>query len=283
MKNLIDVTDLQEVSETLLITVYLRNLETKREDGIIKDDKSVEIVDSINYDFSKFDSQLNQAIIAIRTKIIDEVVTNFIIQNPNATVVSLGTGLSTRFFRVDNSSINWFGIDLPRVKPVWDILIGEGLSPQSYSGDCTPRESERFQYLTYSILDFDWIEKITETTSDNILFVAEGLLMYLSEPEVKQLIIALKNNFSGSQIIFDSIGTFLAKNSQLNPGVSKTNAYFKWGIDDLKEIETWDEGIQLVNRWYYSDRYKNRLGLLRLLMYIPLLKQQAKIGLLRFA
>jgi O-methyltransferase involved in polyketide biosynthesis len=245
----------------------LRNLETKREDGIIKDNKSVEIVDSINYDFSKFDSQLNQAIIAIRTKIIDEVVTNFISQNPNATVVSLGTGLSTRFFRVDNGSVNWFGIDLPRVKPVWDNLIGE---------------SERFQYLTYSILDFDWIEKIKAITSNKILFVAEGLLLYLSEPEVKQLIIELKTNFSGSEIIFDSIGTFLAKNSQLNPGVSKTNASFKWGIDDLKEIETWDEGIQLVTRWYYSDRYKNRLGLLGLLAYLPLVKQQAKIGRLRF-
>jgi O-methyltransferase involved in polyketide biosynthesis len=186
VKNSIDVTELQEVSETLLITVYLRNLETKREDGIIKDNKSVEIVDSINYDFSKFDSQLNQAIIAIRTKIIDEVVTNFISQNPNATVVSLGTGLSTRFFRVDNGSVNWFGIDLPRVKPVWDNLIGE---------------SERFQYLTYSILDFDWIEKIKAITSNKILFVAEGLLLYLSEPEVKQLIIELKTNFSGSEII----------------------------------------------------------------------------------
>ena len=267
MKNNINVTALQEVSETLLITVYLRNLETKRENGIIKDDKSVDIVNSINYDFSKFDSQLNQATIAIRTEIIDEVVKNFISQNPQATVVSLGTGLSTRFFRVDNGSINWFGIDLPRVKPAWDSLIGE---------------SERFQYLAYSILDFDWIEKIKERTSEKIFFVAEGLLFYFSETEIKQLIINLKNHFSGSEIVFDALGKFLARNSQLNPGVSKTNASFKWGIDDLKEIETWDEGIQLVERWYYSDRHQNRLGLLGLIKYIPILRQQAKIVHLQF-
>ena len=267
MKTSINVTELQEVSETLLITVYLRNLETKREDSIIKDNKSVEIVDRINYNFSKFDSQLNQAIIAIRTEIIDEVVKNFISQNPDGTIISLGTGLSTRFFRVDNGSIKWFGIDLPRVKPVWDALIGE---------------SDRFQYLAYSILNFDWIEKIKETTSDNILFIAEGLLMYLSEIEVKQLIITLKNNFAGSEIIFDSVGNFLAKNSQLNPGVSKTNASFNWGIENLEEIENWDEGIELVDRWYYSERSKNRLGLLGLLRYIPILRSQAKIGHLRF-
>ena len=268
MKNLINVTELQEVSETLLITVYLRNLETTREKGIIKDDKSVEIVNSIDYNFSQFNSQLNQAIIAIRTEIIDEAVKNFISQNPDATVVSLGTGLSTRFFRVDNGSINWFGIDLPRVKPVWDSLIGE---------------STRFQYLAYSILDFDWIEKIKETTSEKIFFVAEGLLFYLSEIEVKQLIINLKNNFTGSEIIFDALGKFLARNSKLNPGVSKTNASFQWGIDNLQEIENWNEGIQLVDRWYYSDEHKNRLGLLRLLKYIPILRRQAKIGHFQFA
>lgn len=267
MKNNINVTALQQVSETLLITVYLRNLETKRENGIIKDDKSVEIVNSIDYDFSKFDSQLNQAIIAIRTKIIDKVIKNFISQNPKATFVSLGTGLSTRFFRVDNGSVNWFGIDLPRVKPIWDSLIGE---------------SDRFQYLAYSILDFDWIEKIKERTTAKIFFVAEGLLFYFSETEVKQLIINLKNNFYGSEIIFDALGNFLAKNSKLNPGVSKTNASFKWGINDLKEIENWDEGIQLVDRWYYSNEHQNRLGLLGLIRYIPILRRQAKIGHLRF-
>lgn len=266
MDRLINVSELQGVSETLLITVYLRNLETKRKNGLIEDYKSVEIVDRINYDFAKFDSPLNQAIIAIRTEIIDRAVINFINQHPNATIVSLGTGLSTRFFRVDNGLVNWFGIDLPRVKPAWNTLIGK---------------SERYQYLTYSVLDFNWMKRIKERP-EKILFIAEGLLMYLSEIEVKQLITALKNNFTGSEIIFDSIGKFLANNSQLNPGVSKTNARFNWGITDLKSIETWDEGIQLVDRWYYTDQHKNRLGWLQLLQYIPILKRQAKIGQLRF-
>jgi O-methyltransferase involved in polyketide biosynthesis len=267
MNNLINVSELQEVSETLLITVYLRSLETKREDGFIKDDKSVEIVNSINYNFAKFDSESKQTIIAIRTAIIDEVVKNFISQNSNAIIVSLGTGLSTRFFRVDNNLIHWFGIDLPRVKSVWNTLIGE---------------SERFQYLSYSILDFDWIEKIKEATSGKILFIAEGLLMYLSELEVKQLIITLKNNFPDSEIVFDSLGLFSAKNTQINPVVSKTNASFKWGINNLKEIETWDRGIKLIAQWYYFDKYKQRLGWLELLKYIFILKSRSKIGHFRF-
>ena len=102
VKKIINVSELQEISETLLITLYLRNRETKRENGIIKDYKSVEIINSVNYDFSEYKSQyaskLNQAIISIRTEIIDQFVINFIDQHSHATIVNLGTGLCTRYF-----------------------------------------------------------------------------------------------------------------------------------------------------------------------------------------
>ena len=51
--NLIDVAGLTPVSETLLATVYLRSLETKKPRGIIQDEKSIEIVNRINHDFSQ--------------------------------------------------------------------------------------------------------------------------------------------------------------------------------------------------------------------------------------
>ncbi len=51
--------------------------------------------------------------------------------------------------------------------------------------------------------------------------------MFFSEIEVKQLFIAIKNNFNQSEIIFDSLGIFLAKNSRLNSGDLKINASYK--------------------------------------------------------
>ena len=47
-------------------------------------------------------------------------------------------------------------------------------------------------------------------------------------------------------------------------------------------METWAEGVQLIDRWYYSDISKKRLGLLKLFMYIPILGRQAKIGHIQF-
>lgn len=267
MKSSIDVAGLTGVSETLLTTLYLRSLETKRKDGIIQDDRAIEIVKKINYNFAEHDSSFNQAIIAIRTEIIDEFVKKFISQYPKATVVNLGTGLCTRYFRVDNNLLNWFCIDLPEVKPVWDNLIGE---------------SERLHYLSYSILDFRWIDRVRAKAPEKVLFIAEGLLMFFSEIEVKQLFKAIKNNFTQSEIIFDSLGRFLAHNSRLNSGDLNINASYKWGIKNLKEIETWDEQIKLVNQWHYLAKHKNRLGLMGLLSYLPTIKRQVKIAHLQF-
>ena len=54
-----DTKKLTGVPETLLVALYLRAVETQREDGIIKDEKAVEMIQSIEYDcnYSRFRSQ----------------------------------------------------------------------------------------------------------------------------------------------------------------------------------------------------------------------------------
>ncbi|MEM6614733.1 MAG: class I SAM-dependent methyltransferase [Cyanobacteria bacterium P01_C01_bin.72] len=263
----VNVDQLRQVSQTLLITLYMRSLEARRPDGIIQDRKSVEIIERINYNFSGYNSEVSQAIIAIRTKVIDELVQKFLTQYPHTTIVNLGAGLCTRFFRLDNGRANWFNIDLPGVQPVWDSLIGT---------------SERSQYLSYSILDFAWIEQIKAAQPQQVLFVAEGVLMFLSESEVKQLIATIQANFPQSEMIFDSLGVFLAQNSNLNSGKLGIEASYKWGIKNLRAIETWNKQVKLIECHYYLDRYKKRLGWLGLFSYLPMLRRQVKIGRVRF-
>lgn len=271
MNHAINIKELKGISETLLITVYLRNLETQRKNGIIRDNKSVEIIHKIDYDYEKYKSQyasnFNQAIIAIRTQIIDDFVENIITHYPNTTIVNLGTGLCTRFFRLDNKRTLWYGIDLPRVKPIWDCLIGE---------------SELYKYLSYSILEFDWIEKIRELKSEKILFIAEGILMYFSESEVKQLINSIQYHFPGSEIIFDALGIMTVQNSNINSNSAKINASYKWGIDDLQEMKNWNCKLEIIESWFCLERHRLRLGCLGLLSYIPIFKKQVQIGHLRF-
>ena len=266
--NRIDATDLTGISETLLVTAYMRSLETRSKGGIIKDDKSVEMVKRIDYDFSKYNSPTNQTLIAIRTKIIDEVVSDFIARYPQATVINLGAGLCSRFFRLDNGSIQWIDLDLPQVEPIWNTLIGG---------------SERHHYLACSILDLDWMNKVRKLSTGKILAIAEGLLMFLSETEVKYLIGNMSCNLPNSEFIFDSLGVLLAENSRLNSNALKINAAYRWGIDNLFEMESWGWETKLIDQWHYLDRYKSRLSWLSLLSYIPKLRRQVKIGHLRFS
>lgn len=265
--NFISVDGLKGVSETLLLTLYMRSLETKRKDSIIQDHKAVEIVERINYNFARHDSELSQAIISIRTSVIDHLAQTFIDQYPNTLVVNLGAGLCTRFFRLDNGSVRWLNIDLPRVEPVWNNLIG-----------ALPRS----QYFACSILDFSWMDQVKAIAAEKILFIAEGVLMFLTESEVKQLMNQVQANFAQSRMIFDSLGIFLAEKSNLNSGDLGIDASYKWGIKNLQELQSWNQQIELLDQCYYFDRYKSRLGWLGVLSYLPMLRRQVQIGHIRF-
>jgi O-methyltransferase involved in polyketide biosynthesis len=48
----IDGQDLSGVSETLLITLYLRAMESQRPDALIKDEKTVALATQMSYDFA---------------------------------------------------------------------------------------------------------------------------------------------------------------------------------------------------------------------------------------
>jgi O-methyltransferase involved in polyketide biosynthesis len=95
------MNNLSGVSETLLLTLYARYLETKRPDGILRDEKAIEIVENLDADFSKFaNDELSQLGISIRSEIIDEQTKAFLERNPNSQIVNIAAGLCTRFFRV---------------------------------------------------------------------------------------------------------------------------------------------------------------------------------------
>ncbi len=108
--------NLEGVPETLLIPLWARAVESKQENPIIIDDLSIEMIEKIEYDFSKFDKAwMSQTGVVIRTELLDKATDAFICRNPDAVIINIGCGLDTRFFRVDNGRINWYDLDLPEV------------------------------------------------------------------------------------------------------------------------------------------------------------------------
>jgi O-methyltransferase involved in polyketide biosynthesis len=90
-----------------------------------------------------------------------------------------------------------------------------------------------------SVTDPGWLDQIP--TGRPTLVVAEGLLMYLTEREVRELLARLTDRFGNGETLFDTL-------SPAGPRLSKvfTNGIVRWGIRDAREIEAWGLGLRFV-------------------------------------
>jgi hypothetical protein len=107
--------ELEGVPETLLWTLYHRALETRRADAVLRDPVAVDLVDRIDYPFAeRFGAGTLAQWQALRVRAFDREVRRFLAAHPGGTVVALGEGLETQFWRVDDGRVRWIGVDLPR-------------------------------------------------------------------------------------------------------------------------------------------------------------------------
>jgi O-methyltransferase involved in polyketide biosynthesis len=251
------------VPETLLISTRARYLESKRTNGIIHDPKTVEIMDAIEYDFSgdREVSKGSQVGTAIRTEILDEQTLVFLKKYPECVVVNLGCGLDTRFYRLDNGLIHWYDLDVPETINVRRSFF---------------RESDRYHLISKSVLDFSWLKDIPNHKPT--LIIAEGLLMYFEEYEVRAILKQIGKRFLQCEMLIEGMSPFIAKNSDKHADVKKYAATFKWGIKTGKEIDRWNIGLIFVAEFYYFDRHRSRVPFyLRWLCQIPAFRKMMKI------
>jgi O-methyltransferase involved in polyketide biosynthesis len=257
------------VPETMLIPIRARYLESKKANGIISDPKSIEILDQIAYNFSgkKEVSKGTQIGVSIRTEILDEQTNRFLAEHPGAVVVNLGCGLDTRFHRLDNGSVQWFDLDVP-----------EAIELRKKFFD----ETDRFKLVPKSVTDFSWLEIIPKDKP--LLFVAEGVLMYFTEDEVKELLGKIGSTFPASEMLFEAMSPWIAKRTDKHPDVNKYDAQFKWGIKTGAELEGWKQGISFIEEWHYVGRHTDDRFpfILRLLALIPAFRKGMKIVHIRF-
>lgn len=182
--------ELAGVAETTLWTLYHRALYARAPRARLDDPKAVELVDAITFPFeSRFGAgNPTQAQgTGLRALCFDTEVRRFLAHYPWGTVVSLGEGLETQFWRVDNGSVQWLSVDLPDVAAVRKRLLPD---------------TDRRRTLACSVTDWSWIAEVDD--SRGLLITAQGVLMYLSPTEAHALIAACSKHFSGAALIFDT-------------------------------------------------------------------------------
>jgi len=254
---------LRGVSESLLIPLYYRALETRRPDALLRDETAAALIETLDYDFSRFKAS-DQAATMIRAREFDRLTRAFLVTHPAGAVVDIGGGLDTRFARVDNGQVDWYCLDFPEVIALRRELLKEN-------------EGERYHLLAGSALDFVWFDSLRSSPTRAILFLAEGVFPYFQEADVRRLILALKDRFPGSEVVFDAMTPLMRWLHNLELMAMRVNARLNWAVKEDRELEEWGEDIRLREAWHYFDRPEPRLGFSNLFRYLPPLGKGAKI------
>jgi O-methyltransferase involved in polyketide biosynthesis len=229
---------LNEEAETLLITLYSKAIETQRPDPILVDKKALEIVNQVDYDFNLLKvPQKTVAMVLLRARKMDGYTRDFLARYPQSLVLHLGCGLDSRCLRVAPYQGNWYDLDFP------DVI---SLRRKFY------QENDNYHMIATPVTDLSWIDQV-EAQGRPVLVLAEGLMMYLREAEVKSLVLRLKEIFPGCHLVFDVFSQMTAKSVGAHPSLQKTGASVYWGIDDNRQIESWEEGIQLQEEWFFTQ------------------------------
>ena len=213
-------------AETMLQSFYARAQYSKSKYTKFYDAKAVELVDKIDYDFSTAakDSTMGKGVIA-RTVVFDELVKNFIEKNPDCTVVNVACGLDTRFYRMDNGKINWYNLDLPETIAIRNQIF---------------KESGRVSTIGVSALDPTWPKEVKER--GKMLFIIEGLSMYLTAKENGKILKIIKNNFDNAYILMECLAKTWVKKEGIEKSIQQTGSRFVFGADHFEDLGSMTEG-----------------------------------------
>jgi O-methyltransferase involved in polyketide biosynthesis len=270
--------ELGDVSISLLLTFYALVLESQSENPIIHDPKAEEIASVLNRELLKSEDsyfrtlakgEINQELsvhIALRAQKYDEYVKDFLKRHPCGTVINIGCGLDTRFWRIDNGKLHFYDLDLPHVIEIKRKLC---------------RETERYHMLSASALEQVWMNVVLDNAAGPYIFLAEGVFMYLDMEDVKTLVLELKNRFPGCELVCEVFNHFWLRRPwkalvdfkmqrEFHLGKDVT---FSFGLKSGREMESWSPGIEFIDEWSYLESGEKKLGWTRLMGNFALLKR----------
>ena len=230
--------------ETMLMTLSGRATQSQWEDPILHDPWAEEAMRHIDYDMSEslkgvsswsLWKNIGCTIIATRAATFDLLTTRFLGDHPDAVVLQVGCGMDSRVFRVNPpTSVQWYDVDYPDV-----IDLRRQLFP----------ERAAYHQIGAPLDDLRWLDEVPQGRPG--LLIAEGVLHYLSEAEVKALLNAVVAHFPGGQMIFDICNSMIVKRAGSNVG--GTGATYKWGLDDPQDIQKLEPKLALIKEFKPSE------------------------------
>ena len=179
------------VANTLFVPLVARIAISKEFPEYFKDEKALELENSLPKNASKGSSQYTNLAAVARYYNMDEMVEIFVQKNSISNIVYLGAGLETAYNRMqaklEDKQVNWYEVDLPEVIEVRKKVLGEYENETLIAGD---------------MFSLTWISKMD--TALPTLFVVSGVFQYFHEEDIIRFIKKCKEKFANGELIFDA-------------------------------------------------------------------------------
>jgi len=240
----IDKIQFTEEKETMLMMLSGRAIQSQWKDPILRDPWAEEAMRHIDYDMSKtlkgvsswgMWKEIGYTIIATRAATFDMLTKRYVLDHPDATVLHVGCGMDSRVFRLDPpATVGRYDVDYLDVIDLRRLLFPD---------------RENYHLIGASLNDLRWLDEIPRDQPG--LLIAEGVLHYLSETQVKALLNTVVAHFPSGQLIFDICNSMIVKRAGSNVG--GTGATYKWGLDDPRDIQKLEPKLGLVKEFRPSE------------------------------
>jgi O-methyltransferase involved in polyketide biosynthesis len=233
----IATTHLTPVEQTAFLTEYARALDSRWPRPILGDSSADDVVGKIDYDFAGLGLQTSVVCqTALRAKMLDDRVRDFVGRHPDAVVVDLGAGLDSGFHRVaPPPTVDWYSVDLPGITALRDEV-----SPPDAHSHSVPA----------SLADPHWPDIIPGDRPT--MLIADGLFAFLTEPVIIGVFRGITEHFGSGELAFNDyggIGWVSRLAIRLYPQKMFKDVGSQWGyrgFKDARHPQTWNPRMRLV-------------------------------------
>ena len=128
------------------------------------------------------------------------------------------------------------------------------------------KEQLSYKLISCSVLDASWIDTFKKRGNNNILILAEGLFMYLPKNDVIDLLKTISERFYNSKIALEVTNEkyirglwkkIIRRKIESQLGFD-AGSLFKLGVRNGQEIESYGDGIKVIEEWIYTEAEEAR-------------------------
>lgn len=225
--------DFTGVRVTALLELYLRWLDSRDRHPILGDEWARQAIDRLDFDFDQFSSLgIGRFAVGVRSRMMDDWVRDFLGRTPGAVVLDIGCGFDSRVRRVDPAEgHHWYDVDFPDI-----IEIAGRLYP--------PRPGHTA--VGASVTEPGWLDSVPRDRP--AIVVADGLLNFLPEPDVRRILAQIVEHFPSGEIVFNITSPVVRKQREKRP----VPAFVKFGISeqwfpgDPRDVEGYHPRLHLA-------------------------------------